>query len=98
VQAFDLPKVLLLTPSTIPIGGSDAGVAQGAAVPDAKVGGPVVAEGGNVLPAPTVCLDPMGWLMSFGFLNASFLVCEFECGSMAVGSLSHLKSEPKGKC
>src|SRR2546423_15018404 len=55
-----LAQGALVTPSTIPTGGLDAGVAQGAALPGAKFDGFAAAEGGNVLPAFTVCLDPIG--------------------------------------
>ena len=73
-------------------------VAQGAAVLGPERSGPGATGDGIVVPIFTVCRALMGWFISLGFLSGWVMVSDGGSGSIAFGSFSHLKSEPKGKC
>jgi hypothetical protein len=85
----------LVMPSTIPTGGLDMLVAQGAGVPGPECSGPGATV---VVPAFNVGRAFTGWFISLGFLSGWVMVFDCGSGSTAFGSFSHLKSEPKGKC
>lgn len=88
----------LVTPSTIPTGGLDMLVAQGTGVPGPECSGPGAIGGSVVAPVFNICRALIGWFISFGFLSGWVMVSDGGGGSIAFGSFSHLKSEPKGKC